>query len=475
LFRRHKPDFILCLMLWTAAGLAQAYSPGSIFSVAGNGSMGYAGDGGPAGSAELSNPNGAALDSSGNLYIADWGNNRIRKVDASTGLISTVAGNGVGSYAGDGGPATSAELYNPGGVAVDPAGNLFIADFQNNRIREVIVATGNITTVAGTGSPGFSGDGAAANLAQLRNPVFLALDAAGDLFITDWGNSRIREVVAATGNIQTIAGNGTGGFAGDGFAATSGELYYPNGVAVDLTGNVYIGDAGNNRVRRVDAVTQKLSTIAGNGGAGFSGDGAAAISAQLNAPLGVAVDLSGNVLVADYYNNRIRRIAASTGTITTVAGSSNYGYDGDGGPATQAELWGPSDVKLDASGNIFIVDYFNQLIRMVYESGSLWHLVAPGTNIRNPQTIVPSGDITAYPQPAKANICFLGDMPSSGLLLIEVYNTAQQHVATFREDVSGSGYHSYCEDLGPIVAGAYNYHASLGGYEFPWRKFWVLR
>jgi len=335
-----------------------------IITVAGNGTAGYAGDGGPATIAELNNPN-VAVDSSGNLYIEDVSNERIRKVAAATGIITTVAGNGTAGYSGDGGPATSAELNGPGYLTVDASGNLYIADVGNNRIRKVAAATGIITTVVGNGTYGYSGDGGPATSAELNGTGGMAVDGLGNLYIADINNNRIREVAAATGIITTVAGDGFGSYSGDGSAATSAELYLPRAVALDATGNLYIADAQNNRIRKVAAATAIITTVAGNGTYGYSGDGGPATKAELNGPFGVALDASGNLYIADFGNNRIRKVAAATGIITTVAGNGTAGYSGDGGPATSAELIEPQGVAVDGAGNLYIADLANERIRKV--------------------------------------------------------------------------------------------------------------
>ncbi|MHB1953016.1 MAG: NHL domain-containing protein [Sulfobacillus sp.] len=374
--------FVLAAILLIAASIAvpiawaQSVASGNIKmvsiinTVAGNGASGYSGDGGAATSAELSYPLGVVLDSAGNLYIADTFNNRIRKVTASTGDISTVAGNGTAGYSGDGGPATSAELDFPFGVVVDSAGNLYIADTYNQRIRKVTATTGVITTVAGNGygapnSCGFSGDGGPATSAELCGTNGVAVDSAGNLYIADTYNNRIRKVTASTGIISTVAGNGTYGYSGDGGPATSAELWAPQGVAVDSAGNLYIADRFNQRIRKVTASTGIITTVAGNGASGYSGDGGPATSAKLAQPFGVAVDSAGNLYIADSYNNRIRKVSAITGVITTVAGNGTYGYAGDNGPATSAELSYPQGVVLDSLGNLYIPDSYNQRIRKV--------------------------------------------------------------------------------------------------------------
>jgi sugar lactone lactonase YvrE len=277
---------------------------GVINTVAGTGAPAFGGDGGPATSAQLWLPGGIAVDAAGNLFIADTFNNRIRKVTAA-GVISSIAGTGTAGFGGDGGPATSAQLNEPHGIAVDPAGNLFIADSGNNRIRKV-TADGVISTVAGTGDPGFSADGGPATLAKLNVPFNVALDAAGDLFIADAANNRIREVTT-DGVITTVAGTGNPGFSGDGGPATSAYLYHPDGIAVDAAGNLYIADTSNHRIRNVTA-SGIISTFAGNGTAGFSGDGGPAPLAEFYYPDGIALDASGDLFVADRFNNRIREV-----------------------------------------------------------------------------------------------------------------------------------------------------------------------
>jgi sugar lactone lactonase YvrE len=337
---------------------------GIITTVAGNGTVGFSGDGGPATSASLFNPSGVAVDSAGNLLIADSSNKRIRRLDGTTGIITTVAGNGTGGPSGDGGPATSASLVNPSGVAVDAAGNLLIADSYGNRIRRVDGTTGIITTVAGDGTFGFSGDGGPATSASLFYPASVAFDAAGNPLIADSDNNRIRRVDGTTGIITTVAGNGTVGFSGDGGPATGASLYFPAGVAVDAAGNLFIAEESNQRIRRVDGTTGIITTVAGNGVFGFSGDGGPATSASLHFPGGVAVDAAGNLLIADYNNNRIRRVDGATGIITTVAGNGGFIFSGDGGPATSASLDRPVSVAVDAAGNLYITE-FSLRIRLV--------------------------------------------------------------------------------------------------------------
>jgi sugar lactone lactonase YvrE len=337
---------------------------GIITTVAGNGSLGYGGDGGPASSAQLNSSYGVAVDSAGNLFIADTYNERIRKV-SSSGIITTVAGDGSWGYSGDGGQATSAQLDNPYGVAVDSAGNLFIADTYNHRVRKVSTS-GIITTVAGAGSSGYSGDSGQATSAQLYYPSSVTLDSAGNLFIADSNNHRIRKV-SSSGIITTVAGTGVAGYSGDGGSAISAQLNYPYGVVMDFTGNLFISDGDNHRIRKVSSGI--ITTVAGNGSSGYSGDSGPATSAQLYYPNGLAVDSAGNLFIADESNNCVRKVSSS-GTITTVAGNGSYGYSGDDGPATSAQLYYPTGVAVDSADNLFIADYYNSRIRKVASASS---------------------------------------------------------------------------------------------------------
>ena len=346
---------------------------GVITTVAGFGRRGSGGDGDPATTAQLYDPTGVALDGAGNLYIADSQNQRIRKVDAA-GVITTVAGDGPRGYSGDGGPAVWARLAVPRGVAADGAGNLYIADTANHRIRKVDAA-GTITTMAGTGTESFggsSGDGGPAVDAQLNSPWGLALDGAGNLYIADAGNNRIRKVDAA-GVITTVAGRGS---IGDGGAATGARLG-PIGVALDGYDNLYIADFENNRIRKVDAGTGVISTVAGSSG-GYSGDDGPAVAARLNRPAGVAVDGAGNLYIAEWGNNRIRKVDAA-GVISPVAGAGRSGFGGDGGPAVRARLNRPVGVALDGAGNLYIADLGNNRIRKVDAAGVISTVAGDGT------------------------------------------------------------------------------------------------
>ncbi len=337
-------------------------------AAAGNGTGGYSGDNGAAINAQLLNPVGVAVDFAGNLYIADLGNNRVRKV--SNGVITTVAGNGTQGFSGDGGPAINAQLNAPAGVAVDPSGNLYISDDYNNRVRRV--SNGVITTVVGNGAPGFSGDNGLAINAQLNYPNAVAADLAGNLYITDVGNQRIRKV--SNGIISTVAGNGTQGFSGDGGPATSAQLSAPQGIAVDSQSNLYIADVDNERIRKVS--NGVIATIAGEEGGGFSGDGGPATNANLYLPQGVAVDSVGNLYIADWHNYRIRKV--SNGVITTVAGNGACCFSGDNGPASSAQLYLAWGVAVDSARNVYIADSGNDRIRKV-SNGVITTIAGNGT------------------------------------------------------------------------------------------------
>lgn len=362
--------------------------PGAISIAAGQvGEWTMVNDGQPATQADLYLPSGLVVDGAGNVYIADSHHNRVREVIATgsgAGTMKTVAGDGNAGY--QAGPilATATSMNVPGAVAIDGAGNLYIADTNNNVVREVDLTTGIMTTVAGNNSPGYTGDGAAATAAELNSPDGIVVDAAGNLYIADTGNNAVREVVQATGKIETIAGDGTGtpGFSGDGGLAIHATLNAPYGVALDSAGNLYIADSGNNRIRQVNT-SGDINTYAGNGTPAYLGDGGAARSAELYSPLGVACDPAGNVYIADARNYVVRKVNAVSGKITTVAGDNgeatygdgksdfNYGngQNGDaftgGGVATAAGIYAPFAVAVDGSGNLLIAEYYDHVVRKV--------------------------------------------------------------------------------------------------------------
>ena len=368
------------ISIWPAICVAQNI----VTTIAGNGISGFSGDGGSATSAELLAPSSVAVDPLGNVYIADSRNNRIRKVSPN-GIITTVAGNGAAGYSGDGGPATSAELNNPTGIAVDPTGVLYIADSSNNRIRAV--QNGVIFTAVGNGTAGYAGDSGPAGFAELFYPYGVALDSSGNLYIADTLNARVRMVTPpypgglANGTITTIAGTGVAGYSGDGGVATSAQLYHPNGVAVDASGIVYIADTLNCVIRLV--YNGNIITFAGTGTYGDTGDGGPATSAQLSFPYGVAVDANENVYIADASNEKIRVVSGAE-IITTYAGTGTAAYAGDGGPPLSAGFINPTGVALNAAGNLFIADNADSRIR----------LIAPAPVLAGP-SIQPGGVVSA--------------------------------------------------------------------------------
>lgn len=361
------------------SGSTKTISIGTIATVAGTGKFGYSGDGGLATAAQLNQPTCAVSDSAGNLYIGDVATYTVRKVAAATGIITPYAGNGIAAYSGDGGPATVASIYGPAACVLDSAGNLYIADVGNNVVRKITASTGIITTVAGNGvgagtaTGGFSGDGGLATQAELEIPNGVAVDSVGNLFISDMGNQRVREVDAASGIITTIAGNGTYGYSGNGGAATSAMMGNPQQLALDGSGNLYIAEQGESVVVKVNLSSGIITTVAGDGTTGrdsgtanptIVGDGGIATKAKLAQPQGVALDADGNIFIADSNNGRVRKVTVSTGIITTVVGS-KFGYSGDGGPSNHARLHNPEGLFFDAAGNLYIADSYNSVIRKV--------------------------------------------------------------------------------------------------------------
>jgi uncharacterized protein (TIGR03437 family) len=356
---------------FSASGLAMVLkisaATGVISVFAGNGLSRFAGDGGLAVGASLSSPQGLAFDSAGDLFIADSGNHRVREVTPA-GIITTVAGGGNG---GDGGLATQAGIEGPQGVVLDKSGNLYFVDYGANLVRMVSASTGIISTLAGTSSGGFTGDGGPATQATLSNPSSITIDSSGNLYIADTYASRIRKFFPG-GIITTVAGGGSS--LGDNGPATQAQLNAPQGVAVDASGDLYIADSYQERIRRVGA-NGIITTIAGTGQAGFSGDGSLATGAMFSTPVGVAVDASGNVYVADLDNNRIRRVVPG-GTVTTIAGTTTP--VGDGGPSRQARLTSPQAVAVDSAGNLFIADPNSNRVRKVTPSGIITTLAGTG-------------------------------------------------------------------------------------------------
>jgi sugar lactone lactonase YvrE len=363
-----KPNRIILLVALLSTFFAKPLSAQTVYTVAGDGTAAYGGDGGISTLSKVNAPNGIAIDAAGNIYIADHDNNRIRKI-STTGTISTIAGTGFGGYLAsqDGGPATAAWIKWPIGIAVDASGNVFFSDYGNNIIRK-ISTSGIITTIGGiAGSiPSYGGDGGPATAANLGNAWGVAVDAAGNVLVADALNHRVRKINTTTGIISTIAGMGFVGFAGDGGAATAAacRLNEPTGVAVDGAGNIYIADNANNRVRKINTAGI-ISTIAGVGlPYGYAGDGGPATVARLYYPKAIAVDNPGNVYVCDWNNSVIRKINTS-GTITTLAGTGVSGYSGDGSAAISAQLDHPLGLAVRSDGDVFVGDAANNRVRRI--------------------------------------------------------------------------------------------------------------
>ena len=359
--RSGRSLIIISLILLPDSIIAQ-----NITTIAGTGTQGYNGDGILATTAQLNCPQGLAVDAAGNIYITDLVGHRIRKVDISTGLISTIAGTGTSGYNGDGILATSAQICAPSALAFDGNGDLYFTDRCNGRVRKITISTGIITTVAGTGGGGYNGDGILATAATLNAPNDVAFDASDNMYIADWQNYRVRKVDKITGIISTIAGTGTAGYNGDGIIATIAQINAPCGIIFDNAGNIYIAELSGHRIRKITISTGLISTIAGTGTAGYNGDGIAATSAQLNFTAYIRFDAAQNMYIGDAGNQRVRKIDRSTGIISTIAGTGTGGYNGDGILATTAQLNTPWNVYFDKLNcNMYIAEYNNQRIRKI--------------------------------------------------------------------------------------------------------------
>jgi uncharacterized protein (TIGR03437 family) len=334
----------------------------TISTYAGNGTAGFSGDGGPAAQAAINTVVGLAMDASGNLFLGDQGNNRVRKVDAN-GVITTIAGNGIGGFSGDNGPALQASLNQPSGVCVGPAGDVYVNDIGNHRVRK-ISTSGIISTVAGSGSSTPSGDGGPATSAGLQIPIRCAVDSSGNLYIVDQGSgASVVRKVDTNGMISDVAGvYGGTGFSGDGGPALKATMFNLTAIAVDAAGNLFLTDQGDQRIRKVDT-SGIITTVAGTGTAGFSGDGGQATAAQMNFPGGIAVDSAGTLFIVDSVNERVRKV--SGGVITTVAGSGTAGFGGDGAQAIAAQFNNPFAIALDKAGNVYVAEIANSRVRKI--------------------------------------------------------------------------------------------------------------
>jgi sugar lactone lactonase YvrE len=418
------------LLLATVCAFGLSVNAQTISTFAGNGSSGYLGDGLAATAAELSNPAGAVVDATGNVYVADAGNQVVRKINATTGVITTVAGTGTIGYSPDGGQATAGKLNTPVSVALDASGDLFISENGSNVIHKVVLSTGIMTTFVGNGygPHGFAGDGGPATAAALWAPMGIAFDGAGNLYIADDSNNRVR-IVTPTGTINTFAGTGPTGWvgagkSGDGTPATAAKLFAPSGLAIDAAKNVYISDARNNCIRKVDGTTKTITTYAGNGAPGFLGDGAAAGSCEFNGLGGLAVDGDKNLYIADILNGRIRFINGTTFAIKTVAGGGAGPAPGDGGPAVGAFLATPASVCLDASWNFYIGDGTANRVRKVGVLKSLYEA--------NASIPASESNLKVFPNPNKGTFSVLVNSENDEQATVVVTNIIGAKVSEFK-------------------------------------------
>lgn len=389
-----------------------------ISTFAGTGIPGFSGDGGMATNAQFSQPGSIVTDAAGNVFVTDMVNHRVRKIDVY-GTITTYAGNGNIGSSGDGGLAVNAEFFGICGLALDNAGNLCIADELNNRIRRVDANTGIITTIAGTGAAGFTGDGGHATASTLHWPGWITYDNSGNLYISDIGNSRIRKV-NTSGIITTVVGNGIIGFYGDGMQGTAASLNQPHGLACDADNNLYIADEHNGRIRKLNTATGVMSTFAGNGTYVFNGDTISALAAAIT-PEGLKFDAAGNLYEADSANNstgnRIREITTG-GVIYTVAGNGIAGYNGENMHADSALLSGPTDMAFDPCGGLLISDMNNNRIRrVIYDSAC--YALSVGT--------IANSNLSIYPNPATNVLHIDGIITPATYTLFNAIGTQVQH------------------------------------------------
>jgi trimeric autotransporter adhesin len=448
-----KMSLLLSVLFLLGTGVAKAQI---INTIAGDSTMSYSGDGGQATDAELNYPWDVVVDGSGNIYISDASNNRIRKVNGVSGIISTIAGNGTPGFNADGIQATASEMNSPAGITLYKNTTLYIADRANERIRVVNLSTGIINTIAGNGTAGYYGDGSAASLAELFEPNAVATDTSGNVYVADFYNNVVRKVFISTGLIGTVAGNGydagllAGGYSGDGSFATLAELYKPCGVAVDESGNIFISDCYNSVIREVNASSTVISTIAGNNayGGGYSGDGGPATLAELYFACGIRLDNSGDLFIADSYNGRIRKLNLSSGIINTVAGTTTQGYSGDGGFATAAELAQPEGVFADASGAIYLADTYNGRMRKFNSPLGI-------DELRDE-----SGEVQVYPNPTTGIFTIQSSVVSSQWS-VEVYTVMGEKVYSATPSLlpqsGGGASFSYNLNISDEPSGVYLY------------------
>jgi sugar lactone lactonase YvrE len=420
-----------------------------IVTFAGKDTTGYSGDGGQATLAKLKTPSGVAVDKFGSVYITDQNASCVRKVD-TFGIITSIVGNsGIAGYSGDGGPATNSELNWPQGLAIDNNGNIFIADQFNNLIRKVTIATGTISTIAGNHALiGYSGDGGPATNAALWHPADVAVDRNGNVYFVDQDNSVMRKIDVVSGVITTMAGTGTSGYSGDGGPATAAQLNFPQGIVVDTIGNIYIADFYNSRIRKINAITGVINTVAGNGLSGYSGDGGEATNAQLYDASALAIDDSGNIFISDYYNSMIRKVNAATGIITTIAGNGTAAWCCDCHNAIAAEIYYPQGVAVDKIGNVYIADFGNGRVRKVTNVFS-----CPSLEIKE-KVLEPI--VSVFPNPSCGRFC------------IQINNIQNQQKAEIYNIIGQKVYDSNISelqtniDLSSFPAGIYFLHSISG-------------
>ena len=421
---------MLSLLVFSVIARAQVQD---INTFAGTGDAAFGGDGANASGADLWGPVDVAIDGAGNVYISDHFNYRVRKVN-STGLITTIAGNGIGGYLGDGSIGSSAEI-TPRGLAVDKNNNLYISDAVSNVVRKVNTL-GLISTVVGGNGRGYSGDGGQASAAKLNNPSGITFDKNGNLYIADYGNGVVRKV-NTSGIISTVAGKDSVGYSGDGGAATAAKLDSPYAVTVDRYGNLFIADYGNDVIRMVDT-ENTISTYAGTQGVyTYAGDAGAATAATLDGPRGVAVDTFGNLYISDANNNVIRKVTASTGIITTVAGNGDYGYGGDLGFATGANLFNPYGLAVDVYGSIYIADANNERVRRTYY---------PNLGVNK---ITTASGIEVYPNPSGSYVTVSGLQAADKVCVNDVLGRQVSEVW----EVTGKGPQTF--NTNSLVPGVY--------------------
>lgn len=350
----------LCLAVVATAALATA---GEVVDVAGTGKLGYSGDGGLATKAQFNNPFGITRGPDGALYVVEFEGNVVRRI-ATDGTISTFAGSGRKGGAGDGGPALEAEFNQPHEIRFDREGNLYLSDMLNHRIRRVDAKTHRVSTVAGTGKAGFAGDGGPATSAALNNPIAIQFDAAGDLYVCDIGNHRIRQIQMKSGVIRTFAGTGAKAATPDGGAYATAPLNGPRTLDFDADGNLWVALREGNQVWRLDVATGRAHHVAGTGKQGFTGNGGPAAAATLSGPKGIAVAPNGDVYVADTESHAIRAIHTKSGVIDAVVGNGVKG-DGPVGPGESCRLARPHGVYVDRDGTVYIGDSENHRVRAV--------------------------------------------------------------------------------------------------------------